>query len=176
MSNRKEYARNRYIALIAAGKCGNHKDIDLVPGKKRCHVCEDAARRRVARSEDNGKCQGHPGSNLVPGGRACSQCHWYKIKRATGWTKEAYESAYRSQNGRCALCDQEGMPIASGHNKMDCLFGDHDHATGRTRGLLCSGCNSSLGLLREDTTRIRLFSERVESYLYGVRTSMRIVP
>jgi hypothetical protein len=34
------------------------------------------------------------------------------------------------------------------------LHMDHDHDTGKYRGLLCSGCNSALGFLKEDTARM----------------------
>lgn len=41
------------------------------------------------------------------------------------------------QDGRCAVCEQR-----------DALVVDHDHATGKARGLLCSGCNKAEGFLR----------------------------
>jgi hypothetical protein len=34
------------------------------------------------------------------------------------------------------------------------LHVDHDHKTGKVRGLLCNTCNTSLGLLSEDKNRI----------------------
>lgn len=33
------------------------------------------------------------------------------------------------------------------------VYVDHDHATGRPRGLLCPSCNSAIGLLGEDPKR-----------------------
>jgi hypothetical protein len=40
---------------------------------------------------------------------------------------------------------------------------DHDHSTGRFRALLCGGCNSALGLLKESTERIQGLKKYIEN-------------
>lgn len=45
------------------------------------------------------------------------------------------------QNGLCAICLKK-----PDHD----LRVDHDHETGKVRGLLCSNCNSGIGFLDED--------------------------
>jgi len=43
---------------------------------------------------------------------------------------------FEKQNGLCAICqEREAKHI------------DHDHITGKIRGLLCRPCNTSLGIL-----------------------------
>lgn len=42
------------------------------------------------------------------------------------------------QRGRCAMCGWDDWD-------RDPLVKDHDHATGKVRGLLCRGCNISEG-------------------------------
>lgn len=56
---------------------------------------------------------------------------------------------YDRQRGCCAIC---GEPeLAEGR----CLTIDHDHRTGRFRGLLCLVCNSKLSIFDRDPVRLR---------------------
>lgn len=41
---------------------------------------------------------------------------------------------------------------------------DHDHETGEVRGLLCSACNTSIGLLGDDLGRIEAAALYLESF------------
>lgn len=54
-----------------------------------------------------------------------------------GLTVEEYDTILAAQGGMCAIC--EGSPGARR------LHVDHDHETGRVRGLLCLSCNTLLG-------------------------------
>ncbi len=58
-----------------------------------------------------------------------------------GITYEQYEALLQSQRGLCAICKQ--VPGRKG------LGVDHCHETGQIRGLLCSRCNTALGLLKD---------------------------
>lgn len=64
----------------------------------------------------------------------CRQCF---AARKHGLTALNIQSMRQSQNNCCAICCRK-------FDKLPCI--DHDHATGDVRGLLCSRCNSALGL------------------------------
>lgn len=51
-----------------------------------------------------------------------------------------------AQGGRCAICGR--LPHGRGIESR--LHLDHDHRTGRRRGMLCGSCNRALGLLDEN--------------------------
>lgn len=55
-------------------------------------------------------------------------------------TLEHYEDLLKKQNYRCAIC-KTNKP--KGRNKK--FHVDHDHETGKVRGLLCHHCNVALG-------------------------------
>lgn len=63
------------------------------------------------------------------------------------------------QSGLCAICEQHFS------NFKRRLAVDHNHHTGKLRGLLCASCNSGLGKLQDD----RRFLEAAIIYLrtYG---------
>ena len=79
-----------------------------------------------------------------------------KYKCMYGITVEEREKVYTNQNGRCAICD-----ISVDFNK---IHTDHNHISNKFRGLLCSNCNLSLGLLKVDERDIELLTNAI-SYL-----------
>ena len=80
--------------------------------------------------------------------------HRVYLLRAYGLTQEDFNRMLKDQKGVCALCSQP--PTES---KNFCV--DHDHETGRVRGLLCTRCNRGLGLLGDTLEHV----ERAVEYL-----------
>ena len=62
-----------------------------------------------------------------------------------GLTLELYNEMFTRQKGVCAICQQPET-----RNKTTRLSVDHDHLTGRIRGLLCHKCNVVLGLVDDN--------------------------
>lgn len=77
------------------------------------------------------------------------------LKKKYGISLAQYEMMVEVQGGRCANlgCDfrQERDPT---QGQPATLYVDHDHQTGRIRGLLCRDCNLAAGILREDIDRL----------------------
>lgn len=63
-----------------------------------------------------------------------------RLRDRYGITLEYREEIRQSQNNKCAICKEYD----------DNLFVDHCHNTGIVRGLLCSKCNSGLGMFRDN--------------------------
>jgi len=57
-----------------------------------------------------------------------------------------YNKLLKNQNGVCAIC--------GAHNDISSKYGnlsiDHNHKTGKVRGLLCRTCNSGLGQFKDN--------------------------
>lgn len=69
-------------------------------------------------------------------------------------TLQEYDNLLSRQDGKCAICGS--LP-----NKKD-LAVDHDHITGKVRGLLCTNCNLILGLANDNPEIL----ENLINYLY----------
>lgn len=74
-----------------------------------------------------------------------------KLKDRYGITLEQYNRMLLQQQDQCKIC---------GMNEKR-LFVDHDHVTGKVRGLLCFSCNTALGHFKDSVT----FIESALNYL-----------
>ena len=152
--------------MIKCSRCGVEKPKECFPmrtsrGKKIvrkwCKVCEhnyrvewenDLARKH--RVESFGKTPVKSASVKA----YCASEHGKQIRRANhlkrvyGLTLEAYGAMLKKQNGVCAICFKKGL---SGQN----MHVDHDHMTGKIRGLLCVKCNRAISLL-DDSAEVML--------------------
>jgi Recombination endonuclease VII/Homeodomain-like domain len=64
-----------------------------------------------------------------------------------------YDALYREQSGCCAICRIHKEPWQTGggvKGRYRFLVVDHDHSTGRVRGLLCFNCNLAIGHFHDD--------------------------
>lgn len=62
-------------------------------------------------------------------------------------TQPEYEAMLKKQGGVCAICKQPPATKRTGAGWRNRLAIDHDHTTGKIRGLLCDLCNQGLGCL-----------------------------
>ena len=79
----------------------------------------------------------------------------YQRKYRYGIEPAEYERLWTTQKGCCALCD---MP--AGTAPKGALHIDHDHVSGRVRGLICLRCNTAL-----ERVELPDWLERVSRYL-----------
>lgn len=62
-----------------------------------------------------------------------------------GITPEDYARMLAEQDDACAVCRMPQRP-----GRIRNLHVDHDHVTGRVRGLLCHNCNVAAGQMQDD--------------------------
>jgi len=76
----------------------------------------------------------------------------YHLKYRYGLSLEKYNEKLSSQDNLCSICNKD----LKGRKHLD-----HNHETGQVRGILCSGCNTGLGMFLEDKKSL----ERAIEYL-----------
>ncbi len=72
-----------------------------------------------------------------------------KVIRSYGITEEDYEQMLEEQDFVCAICGQEETTINPQTSYPYPLSIDHNHKTGKVRGLLCKHCNLVLGQIEK---------------------------
>lgn len=78
-----------------------------------------------------------------------------KSLRKHGLTVDTYDQMLAEQGGVCAICKSDRTDFRI----------DHDHDTGRVRGILCNGCNAGIGMFLESIDSL----ESAVAYLLGAK-------
>lgn len=76
------------------------------------------------------------------------------LKKKYGITLEEYNLMLSNQKNQCAVCSTPPT------NQR--LHVDHNHVTGKIRGLLCQACNVSIGKMKENPELLRKLALYIE--------------
>lgn len=88
-------------------------------------------------------------------------CRPARVRRSKAWvpplTPPDYQALFVAQGGRCAICKRKP-------EEWRRLAVDHDHETNEIRGLLCSRCNTALGLLGDTAALLRAAADYLDGF------------
>lgn len=141
--NNAYYARNRE-AVKAQVKTWRAKNPEKVKAIGRAYVLKrdkDVVNRRSRKLYD----EMHPQKKRD-----------IRLRSKYGITVERYDEMIEAQGGVCAICHRGARLVV-----------DHNHDTGEVRGLLCHGCNSALGMLRESPRACLNMVDYIERHSAG---------
>ena len=155
-----EFTPNRSDGLYCSRQC---KEEHIKERRKVVQVCarcgqEYAPRRRARSGVANSYCSREckQRAHVESGNSAQVSLRFYYRDRY-GLT---FEEAEVMRAGGCRICGASDGDAPGRHGKLHI---DHDHVTGRVRGVLCTNCNSGIGRFADNPELLR----RAVEYLSG---------
>lgn len=152
---------------LAKGRKYTEKELEIINNEDFMFKCSRCA--KIKKNKEFYQCKGNKkGRNYTSFCRNCRKGYdpkeyssserrrEYLVNRNFGLSSKEYSNLKEQHNNSCAICDISFKTLGKR------LSIDHDHSTGKIRGLLCPKCNTALGLLRDD---IKLL-EKMLKYLY----------
>ena len=153
-ASHQEHIDNGFYTLIGmnmktkrCSKCGIEKplsEFNKDKGRKdghghRCRVCNRARGIEYYYKNENGEASRYP--------RRKNYLINLRLIKKYGITITDKQQMIDDQNRKCAIC---GDILVDGYG----THVDHDHETGKTRGVLCGGCNTGLGFFKDSVTSL----------------------
>ena len=72
----------------------------------------------------------------------------HSLKCKYNITQKQYDDLLLQQDNCCAICNEHKDTFLKG------VFIDHCHVTKKVRGLLCTNCNTAIGLLHDNVNKL----------------------
>ena len=114
-----------------------------------CTVCSRIRFRESTERNAHKPCTKCGVGKRVKHKTTCADCYRNAaLVRKYGVTLAEYETMLADQNGVCAICETTNDTVRP-------LAVDHDHTTGKVRGLLCDRCNPGIGYFRDKIDVLR---------------------
>ncbi len=112
-----------------------------------CRKCASALvsrSRKVAYAENPAKFKNYMKAWLAANPEKAQQLKVNQKLKQYGLTQAQYDQLHKTANGHCQICQQKAKLVI-----------DHDHETGRVRGLLCRLCNMGLGKFHDSVLALQ---------------------
>jgi len=167
--DRREYNKLYYVKnrdkLLAYGKSYYHKNRDTCLAK--ANLWDKQNREKVSIRKRSRYALDHEFRERV---KTINKAYHreFPTRKKEAWLKKAYglslkdrDDLLASQGGLCKLCNRHIQFTVK--QAIDAACVDHDHKTNVVRGLLCTGCNLSLGHFETFLSRFGL--EKLNTYL-----------
>ena len=143
----------------------------FVPGKGQFAARRSSERRRKERDTGLRRCscckEDRPLETffgLKSKSTRCDECvlrAWLEYRY--GISAEHFHEMARRQGNSCAVCGKHLNISTATVRRSHHVAVDHCHASGRVRGILCSSCNTGIGLLKDSPSIIRSAARYLES-------------
>lgn len=158
--SREHYKNNKEKILRQrkryAEQCKIANEKIILTGEKRCSRCGEIKSIK----------EFHLQNNKPSGLRShCKRCRAETIQiKRYGITLKEKEEMILGQDGRCAICKDflpKITPVGGGKANPQT---DHDHKSGRIRGILCPRCNTGLGSFKDSCVLLQLAIGYLQRY------------
>lgn len=127
------------------GKKSNCIDCGVISFGLRCRSCDSQVKKKW---NDRGD----------------AQRNYHYIKKY-GIDVELFEIMWIAYRGKCDICNIDMIrPLKQKGQPLNTVCVDHDHKTGKVRGLLCSRCNKALGFFEDDLDKLQSAKKYLEKY------------
>lgn len=132
--------------------CGGPK-----PKGQGVQVCDDC--------QEKCPTHGRPSKTQYPGCKGCQAAYMRAYLKRN--PEAAEKNRQKSKAARFGLTLEEVAEYEKvracevcGSTEKLCI--DHNHTTGEIRGILCSGCNTALGLAKDNPTTLRALADYLD--------------